>query len=253
MNSRSLGPPAIDRDIERGIKYLRTLSTRPEICQILFQNGYNVEAHKRGWSMLLELLGYTQDLETTYIEPVPLDQELAIAELDKWNGPSFTRARAALNHLHPNQASYIFDGLKATTGAAAIGSVKAFIDRVSTLRDGTDPNRASSREVDRRAVETLEERRIFDSKIEAQLRELISKATTIAPAPPAEVQEDTTRHEAYQRSALEFHAWLTAWRETARAVIKRRDYLIRLGLSRRRRKEEAGEEPGDSGAPDIGG
>ncbi len=38
----------------------------------------------------------------------------------------------------------------------------------------------------------------------------------------------------YHQAAYDFHVWLEDWREQARAVIQRRDYLIRLGLAARR-------------------
>ncbi len=212
--------------------------------------GYTAAEHKLGWSTALDLLGYKPGLELPDVGP--LSQSNAIAELDQWDGPNFTRSRAALERLHPRQARYIFEGLQATTGAAAVGSVKTYKDRVIALREGTDPDRDDSREADREAVKTLEQRNIFNSEIGAHLSELIAEATKLAPS--TEVQEDTTRDEAYQRKAHEFHAWLTDWRETARAVVTRRDYLIKLGLSRRRRIEAAAEEPGgavDSGAAEI--
>jgi hypothetical protein len=56
-------------------------------------------------------------------------------------------------------------------------------------------------------------------------------ATTAAPigAEPVEAGPDER-----QQAARRLHDWLADWRETARVVVTRGDYLIRLGLINRR-------------------
>jgi hypothetical protein len=219
----------ISRDISRGSAFLGTLSRAPHIRRILAERGYTNEVHQTGWSYYLEVMGWRP-------EPVPvvgvseLEQERAIVELDQWDGPNFTIARAALHHLHPAQEIYVFDNLVAAQGAAAVGTVKTYLTRVQALRDGTDPNRTSTREGDRAAVATLETRKVAGAELERHLMGLIETATTAAPIAP-EPEEDPGE---YQQAAGRLHAWLTDWRETARAVITRRDYLIRLGLVTRK-------------------
>ena len=56
-------------------------------------------------------------------------------------------------------------------------------------------------------MKTLEQRNIFNSEIGARLSELIAEATKLAPS--TEIREYTTRDEAYQIKAHEFHAWLS--------------------------------------------
>lgn len=149
------------------------------------------------------------------------------------------RARAALERLYPDQARYLFNGLNAQTGAGSVGSVHTFLDRVAALRDGTDPERADSRNEDKAAVQLLIDRRILTPDIEAHLRNLIQTARALAPEP---VEPDLTAETAYQTATEQLHAWLTDWRETARAVVTRRDYLISLGLAERRAPKVGQEE-----------
>ena len=67
-------------------------------------------------------------------------------------------------------------------------------------------------------------------EVRGHLRELIAVAHTAAPPvfPSDPSVED--RHQAL----LELRAWYKDWSETARAVIRRKDYLVMLGLSKRR-------------------
>ena len=54
-----------------------------------------------------------------------------------------------------------------------------------------------------------------------------------APARDAELAIRAIRRDAQAR-LIDLHGWLQEWSETARAVIKRRDQLIRLGIGKRR-------------------
>ena len=49
--------------------------------------------------------------------------------------------------------------------------------------------------------------------------------------------------EAHAAALLKLHAWYREWSETARSVITRRDYLIRLGLAKRKGRRGEGPAP----------
>jgi hypothetical protein len=231
--SRDLNPAEIQRDINRGTKLLGTLSRVPDIRRIMVGRGYTEEEHQLGWRLLLGVMGWTPEADVSE-EPIgPITQDQAIAELDQWDGPNFAIARAALARLHPAQGDYIFLNLTAQTGPAAVGSVKTYLDRVVALRDGSDPSREATRAKDRAAVQTLELRKVAGPELETHLYGLISEATKLAPEPVGDAAAADPAAD-YQQAAKDLHNWLTDWRETARAVITRRDYLIRLGLAERR-------------------
>jgi hypothetical protein len=44
--------------------------------------------------------------------------------------------------------------------------------------------------------------------------------------------------EQHQRALVDLHAWYKEWSETARALIKRRDFLVRLGLATRKPRKK---------------
>lgn len=232
----------IDQLVAWGGKFLRAASIKPDIMELMIGLGYSDSEHKHGWNLYLSMLGY---IGATTRVPVAIakstDQLQALNEIDRYDEPTFRRATAALNRLHPEQQGYIFgDGLSAKSGPESLGSVLTFLDRYAALRDGTDPARADKRDVDKAAATTLESRNIVTPGIEQHLRQLIEIVKQSAPLPAAAVL--TTSEESLQDAAKDFGDWLRDWRTTASAGITRRDYRIMLGISRRR-VAEATPEP----------
>jgi hypothetical protein len=219
----------IDRLTTRALKLLSAVSQVGEIRHHLEQGGYTEEDHRRGWLLLLYLLGYNEPASTAD-HANQLSQQRAVQQLDEWDGPHFDRARAALEHHYPAQARYVFGGITAKSGPEVIGTVLAVIDRVAALRDGTDPTRADSRAEDAAAAQLLAKRRILTREDDQRLRALIEEATRLADLPVANEPDRGKR----QQTARELEAWLKDWRETARVLVTRRDHQIRLGLAERR-------------------
>ena len=244
----------IERTIARAMKFLGTLSRNGQIRSALERGGYNADEHSEGWSLLLELLGYsaTSPQVDTFSSP----SSDAMNELDQWDGPNFARARAALEHKHPEQAAYVFAGLTAKTAAESVAAVQTFLDRVATLRKGSDAHRKAWKADDKAAAALLAERQILDAATEAHLRTLIKTATTLASAPSTAQLADAASPEARLLTAASLEAWLSDWRETARVLITRRDYHISLGLAQRRAPaggravDEGAEVDGDGEADD---
>jgi hypothetical protein len=229
MNSRQ-----IDQLLAWGGKFLRAASTKPDIMQLMMGLGYSEAEHKQGWDHYLKMLGYRG--ATAVPAAIPMnttDQLRALTQIDRFDEPAFRRASAALGRLHPYQCEYLFGGgLAAKTGPESVGSVQTFLDRYATLRDGTDPNRANTREADRAAAKTLEDRNIINPQLETELRGLIEIIKKPAPLPtPVQI---TASEEALQEAALAFSHWLSDWRGTAQAGVHRRDFRIMLGISKRR-------------------
>lgn len=224
---------------DKGTKFLSAASQVPGIRGGLDLGGYTAAEHNLGWELVLELVGYKLSPATDNgVKQVR--QREAVAQLDQWDGPNFERARASLDRGFPEQSAYVFDNLSAKSGPDSIGAVRTFLDRRAALRDGTDPARANTREQDKAAVELLASRRIVDDAEEQRLRKLIADATSLADMPVMAEPDPEKR----QQTARKLDAWLRDWRESARVLIRRRDYQIRLGLAERRTsKGEAAPEP----------
>ncbi len=240
MDDKLLTTAQIEATVERGFKFLGTMSQVPSIRALMQRGGYTTEEHARGWELALELVGYKNPIEASGTQ---LKQRQAIAELDAYDGPSFDRARAALDRQYPAQSAYVFEGLTAKSGADAVGSVRTFVDRVAALRDGSDPKRSGTRADDAAAAALLGARQIIDASEETRLRGLIADATSLAEMPTPAEPDPTQR----QVTARALDAWLRDWRETARVLVTRRDYQIRLGLAERRAPSGTASEPGSEG------
>jgi hypothetical protein len=56
---------------------------------------------------------------------------------------------------------------------------------------------------------------------------------------------------AQEQGLMKLYAWYSDWAETARAVVRRRDQLIRLGLAKRRPNTDEGAASGEEPGPGI--
>lgn len=240
MTDSNLDARSIQRDLTRAATFLGGLSRSPAIWRIVAEKaGYTQEIHNQGWATYLRVMGYIPPGQAPSETPTP--QSAAIAELDSWDGPAFTRAKAALSVAYPAVSEKLFRGLEATEGPAAVASVSTFLERVRALRDGTPDERA--------AATLLVARKILDPASEKQLTEWLDRAKQGAPpaAPVASLESDPE----YQAAARALHNFLTDWRTQARAVLTRRDYLIRLGLAERRKKTGSAADGSDTDDSDL--
>ncbi|MFS8071398.1 MAG: hypothetical protein ACMG6S_33930, partial [Byssovorax sp.] len=137
---------------------------------------------------------------------------------------------AALDRRHPEQSLFVFEGLTASTGAGAVLGVATLLDRLDALEKS--PERKATRKADQAALDTLAKRGIPTAE-RARLRALVITAMTAAKA--EEDAGDAADDGAPNEAVLKLHAWYGEWSEVARAVIKRRDHLIRLGLAKRKK------------------
>jgi hypothetical protein len=240
----------LDEAPSRALKFLGAVSTNAHIHAALVTRGYSKEVHDRGWDLMLNASGYRKPRAVVLNDPAAA---AAIAELDAWDEPNFRVALAALADEFPEQAAFVFDDLEPSTGAGAIVSVKTFLDRLDKLE--SDKDRKATRKVDHAALEKLSKRGIPAAE-RARLRKLIEVGLG-APEPAATDVGDVPAKDtnpAEQRSAKRaLWGWLNEWTEIARAVIKRRDWLIQLGLAKRKARKDNDAKTGAGGQGGAGG
>lgn len=227
---------------DRAFRFLRSVGLFPSIMSALYEVGYSEDIHRKGWELLHQASGFqnkTQNMSEKHHN--------AIVELDNWDEKAFRRTHATLQYLYPEQTRYIFQDLEAQKGYEAIQAVQIYIERVSTLREGTDPKRTASREKDREAVELLAQRKIFDHTIEVQLKTWIESAQSLSFS-PEHIEEQKVQKAELEHALIDLVIWFDEWSEAARSVVERRDYLISLGLAKRRTKkeEETPEDPSET-------
>ena len=220
----------ITRDLISGAKFLEGVGTVIPIRRSLISVGYTNLEHKYGWDRYLFLMGHTWE-----ISPQPKEPDNPFDEIEKWVKINFQLAKAALKRLYPDQKEYIFTPYQ-SSNAKDFGPFFAFLRCIKQLREGTDPRREEYRKEDQEAVKILENRNIISPEIEEKLWDLIERVNALNSVPDDAINIKET--EEYQQNGMEFHKWLRDWKTTARIVIKRRDYLIRLGIATRRKTKK---------------
>ena len=233
MAERVLTNMQINRDLVSGAKFLQGVGTVIPVRLTLIDAGYTKSEHEYGWEKYFFLMGYQWEIPENYTT----DPVQPYARFERWSKINFRLAKIALKRLHPVQHDYLFSTSPKLTGVAAMAAVYNFLDKIRKLREGRGVDSEAQLAEDQAAVKTLEKRNIISPEIESELWDLIAEATKLNSTP--EEVLDIRETDEYQQKAVEFHEWLKDWRMTARTVIKRRDYLIRLGLVKKRKSKKA--------------
>lgn len=234
----------------RALQLLSTLSRSIPIRAALAQRGYEDADHQEGWALLLKVSGYREPVATS--STLSADVRDAVATLDAWDEPNFRILRATLERRHPEQAAFVMEGLAPAEGAAAVLGVATLLDRLDALESGK--GRKATHKEDLAALATLAKRGITKEE-RMRLRALVETAsradmpeaaeTLAAQAEPAASAKADKAKAAQAEAKNALYGWYREWSETARSVITRRDYLIRMGLSKRK-SGKAAKSAGDN-------
>ncbi len=224
-NVQNINDRALQDTPARALLLLRAISTKAEIRVVMQGAGFTEAENDLGWKLLLEAAG-----STAGPLPVSTDEKAraAIAELDGWDESGFRRIHAALERLHPEQDQFVFAGLEPSRGPGAVVSVSTLLDRLDALE--RSPARALTRDADAKALATLAQRGI-DPALRTHLRELVQSVQGNGARPPA---PERATPEVRTQALQDLFLWFKDWSETARAVIHRRDYLVYMGISKRK-------------------
>jgi hypothetical protein len=218
----------LDATPMRVAKFLSAVGTMPVVRAALAAAGYTEKDHDQRWALFHAVSGYeAPDVGFQTVNDPKVSA--AIATIDAWDEDGFRIVRAALSRLHPAQAKTVLAGIGASTGAQAVIGVRTLLERIDTLAKSKDKG-------DRAAVATLEARGITKEKRNelAALVKVAEKGTSASPPDASAAKAATTAAAKRQTALVELRAWFEDWSEMARATVKRRDRLIRLGLATRK-------------------
>src|SRR5262245_15885486 len=119
----------------RVLTFLIGVGKSPVIRASLATRGYNPTHHHRPWNLLGKLPGVGQSQEPILVDVAVRN---AVAELDAWDEPNFAMMKAALLHLHPAQAEFLFKDLEPSKGPQAVIGVSTLLDRLDSLDNSPD-------------------------------------------------------------------------------------------------------------------
>lgn len=206
----------------RAATFLRGVGSHAAIRAALRSAGYGPRDHEEGLSLLCSACLYgTGGLDPAEDQPA----REAAAAVERWAQTHVGRLHAALERLYP-EALWIFASFDASTSGDTLLGVAQLLERLRTLEK--EPEQAS-------VLETLA-RRGFDSQERSRLEGLLARARRAAEPSGAE-HLALPGEDAQDEAMLALQRWLNDWSTTARAVLRRKDWLIRLGVTRRRRRE----------------
>jgi hypothetical protein len=229
------GPQTLDETPERVFQFLIGLAKSMPARAALQGKGFTQSEHDYAWSRL-QLLGALPGA------PAAVDATVrdAIMALDAWDGPHFETIKNTLLRSYPEQAQFVFEGLTAADGAAAVLGVETLLTRLDKLESGAGRD-AATREADRAAIDLLGARGYPKAERE-RLRALVGLAKRLS---PVSAPDSAERNQA----ELELYLWLSEWSAYARNSGLGRRALIGLGLAQPRRRKPD-EPPPDNSDPD---
>ncbi len=236
----------LDSVAVRAFQFIRAVSCNAGIRATFAQRGYNEEIHQAAWASVLKAAGFRKEAQAGLERP---GSAAALAQVDAWDEPTFRVAHAVLAPM-PDQQAFVFNGLEAQSGAASVSSVTMFLDRLDELE--TSKERKATRKEDLAAIAKLAERRI-DANERARMRGLLKEAVGFSD--PSVPESPKTAKEREERRQAKIAVWYyyNEWSEIAKQDIKRRDYLIQLGLAKRSKKNGKGGGKGGGGEGGAGG
>jgi hypothetical protein len=215
----------LDEVPNRVLTFLLAVGESFPIRAALGTKGYQEQEHEYAWSRLRKLTSFAPQ-GTPALDRAVRDAATAI---DAWDEPNFACIQATLARLHPEQERFVFHDLEPKQGPESLMSVTTLLDRLDALEGSCD--RRLTRKADHAALATLAVRGYTRDYL-ARLRELVKTARQV-PAPQPLAHDDRTQ------AQLELYAWLNDWSTSARAVIKRRSHLVRLGIGKLRKPAKA--------------
>ena len=198
----------------RLVRFLRGVSSSPEIARALEARGYGNADHEAAWNLLVRSFPYVKPSA----DPPHDDAHQRAAA---WYRDHARVVRAALERRFPHVVGRLFrdvsptksDDMNATVLLMALTSLPA------TLKD-------------RRAIlDLLGKRGVALADCNAVLRAMKHAIPDAKVRPPPAT--------ALRGELVELHAFFTEWSSIARGVIRRRDLLVRLGLAERQRRPTA--------------
>ncbi len=222
----SLHRSTAEQSLPRALQVLRTLGTDSAIRTAMQKVGFELSDLQQGWTLVLKACSAPAGV--TQLAPDAGPVQAATQKIEAWQSTMFLRAHAALRRLHPQQDAFVFDNIVTGSGTSAVVAVSMFLERLDALESAAE--RKSTRKADHAALATLERRGVTKEE-RKQVHELVRLVET-TPAPElVDVAPPTDERTA---ALTELYAWVQDWSDCARAVITRRNQLIRLGIGKRR-------------------
>jgi len=229
-NAQDFTDETLEQTPDDAVHFLNAIGAVSEIRAVLAHQGMTDEDIIEGRNLLLACLAAPIAATKSDTEDAR-EQRAATVELDQWDEPNFARYQAALVRHYPDAEAYVFANIAASTGASAVQGVATFLARVAALDTGSDPSRSASKKEDKRAVALLA-RRGLDETERKRLQKLVNIA--LGPTQATDLAIEPVQNIERRDNLLKLKLWYNEWATVAHATIKKKAYLIRLGIASRK-------------------
>jgi len=218
-----------NRLIEWGGKFLRTVSTNPEVMREMVQGGYSLEKNRQGWKLFVAMMG-GGDGRSAH------EHEVASAASDKVNArfaehaEVLRRARPLVAHYHPDLVERLFPSDTWSRSLRWDEAKLRFFLLAFEPPSEPDPSQPHPRKELRQVLQMLEKHGLLTrtrlAEMKADLNDSDKWGTEKVLMP--------CRSEDLEPAAKAFQTWLAEWRFIAQQHVTRRDHRILMGVSRPR-------------------
>ncbi len=206
----------------RAATFLHVIGTDSAIRAALRAGGYGSADHQEG----LQLLSAACAIHPGGLDPATdTAPRQAARKLETWSSTHVARLNTTLRHRHP-QSQNPFEGLDFAHSGGVVLAIKQLVERLERMAGDAD-----GAEV----LKTLA-RRGLDEAERTQLSDWVHVAREASV--PATLETDAAEVQSPEQQAeLALYRWYDDWTTTAKALITRRDWLIRLGVRKRRGRQ----------------
>jgi len=205
------------------VHFILATNADPEIRKVMALNGFSQKEVDEPWRLL-------QQLGSVGPTDVPNDVAEAIAQIARWYTPNLAKVDATLRHYHPAQAAFVLKELDPASGYQAVLAAATLVDRLEALE--SDPTRKETHDADLAALALLSERGVSKSE-RTRVRGLIKIALSVSPVVDMPTEDPATMTSEREKILLQLFAWYRDWTKMAKVFVKRREWLIHIGLGRR--------------------
>lgn len=203
---------------ERVLKLLLGLRNR-KIAHALASRGFGKDDLEEGLALLRGVTDVSLDAL-----PAPTTNPALLVDLDAWENQWFPVANATLSRHYPEIHARVFLNLSQTEGPAVVVSVGTFVKRIAELGRADAGYGQAGKD-----ARKLLARRGLTSDVIDEAKALLEQLSTIEAQPdePVDAEEERAR---FEQAESAMWAWYLEWAEIARATIKERALLRRLGF-----------------------
>jgi hypothetical protein len=208
----------------RAFTLMYGIGRAPTVRTAMAQRGFSDEEANRGYELLATV---TRGLPTLTTD---LEVAAATTELDNTDEDLIGMVGAAFTRF-PDAHESVLTGIAPIAGPKSVQNVATILERLDDL-EKTDDGREALARLAQVGVDAKRRRELAALVNTARAKD---KMKIDAAALKAE--------EKYEEALLDLRDWYVEWASIARIAVKRRDYLILLGLAERR-------SPGGGGGGD---